>query len=102
MKRIPGIRLERLLGRLLRDHLGTPVGRIEEVESEPDGEIYRVTHVIVGPEGRIARLFAFGYQLPTLRALGLGRKPRTRRLPWAWLDLTDPEHPRLRREVVQR
>lgn len=99
MTRHPGIRLERLLGRLVVDHLGTPVGRIEEVESEPDGEIYRMTHVILGPESRIARLFAFGYQLPTFRALGLGRKPRTRRLPWGWFDLTDPEHPRLRREV---
>jgi sporulation protein YlmC with PRC-barrel domain len=99
MTRQRGIRLERLLGRMVVDHLGTAVGRIEEVESEPDGEVYRVTHVILGPEGRIARLFAFGYQLPTFRALGLGRKPRTRRLPWAWLDLSDPAHPRLRAEV---
>jgi hypothetical protein len=100
MTRRPGIRLERLLGRLVVDHLGTAVGRIEEVESRPDGEVYRVTHVILGPEGRIARLLAFGHQLPTFRALGLGRKPRTRRLPWAWLDLTDPERPRLRRQVA--
>jgi sporulation protein YlmC with PRC-barrel domain len=100
MTRAAGIRLERLLGRLVVDHLGTAVGRIEEVESRPDGEVYRVTHVILGPEGRIARLLAFGHQLPTFRALGLGRKPRTRRLPWAWLDLTDPEHPRLHRQVA--
>jgi len=98
--RYAGLRLERLLGRLVVDHLGTAVGRIEEIESEADGEVYQVTHVILGPEGRGARLFAFGYQLPTLRALGLGRKPRTRRLPWTWLDLSDPEHPRLRREVA--
>jgi sporulation protein YlmC with PRC-barrel domain len=99
MTRRVGVRLERLLGRLVVDHLGVPVGRIEDVETEPDGEAYRVTQVIVGPEGSVAQLFAFGYQLPTLRALGLGRKPRTRRLPWSWLDLSDPEHPRLRREV---
>jgi hypothetical protein len=96
----PKIRLERLLGRLVVDHLGVAVGRIDELESEPEGEVYRITHVILGPEGRVARMFAFGYQLPTFRALGLGRKPRTRRLPWAWLDLADPEHPRLRREVA--
>jgi sporulation protein YlmC with PRC-barrel domain len=99
MTRHPGIRLERLLGRLVVDHLGTAVGRIEEVESQPDGEVYRITHVILGPDGRVARMFAFGYELPTFRALGLGRKPRTRRIPWAWLDLTDPERPRLRQEV---
>jgi hypothetical protein len=45
-------------------------------------------------------MVALGYQLPTFRALRLGRKPRTRRLPWTWLDLTDPEHPRLRAEVA--
>lgn len=93
-----GLRLERLLGRLVVDHLGVAVGSIEDVVTEPDGEAYRVTHVILGPEGRLGRLFAFGYQLPTLQALGLGRKPRTRRLPWSWLDLSDPQHPRLRRE----
>jgi sporulation protein YlmC with PRC-barrel domain len=98
MTRPPGLRLERLLGRLVVDHLGVPVGTIEDVVTEPDGEAYRVTHVILGPEGRLAQLFAMGYQLPTLQALGLGRKPRTRRLPWSWLDLADPEHPRLRRE----
>jgi sporulation protein YlmC with PRC-barrel domain len=91
--------LERLLGLLVLDHLGVAVGRIEDVVTEPDGEDYRVTHVLLGPEGRLTRLFAFGYQLPTLQALGLGRKPRTRRLPWAWLDLADPERPRLRSKV---
>jgi sporulation protein YlmC with PRC-barrel domain len=99
MTRRAGVRLERLLGRLVVDHLGVAVGRIEDVETEPKGETYLVTHVILGPEGRIAQLFAFGYPLPTRRALGLGRKPRTRRLPWRWLDLSDPEHPRLRRDV---
>jgi sporulation protein YlmC with PRC-barrel domain len=95
-----GVRLERLLGRLLVDHLGVPVGRIEDVVAEPVGDAYRVTHVVVGPNGRVAQLFAVGYQLPTLRALGLGRKPRIRRLPWSWLDLSDPDHPRLRAEVA--
>jgi sporulation protein YlmC with PRC-barrel domain len=100
MTRRSGVRLERLLGRLVRDHLGVPVGRIEDAVAEPDGDAYRVTHVLVGPNGRLARLFAAGYQLPTLRALGLGQKPRIRRLPWSWLDLSDPDHPRLRAEVA--
>ncbi|MFL5518869.1 MAG: hypothetical protein ACJ8DJ_22145 [Gemmatimonadales bacterium] len=95
-----GVRLERLLGRLVRDHLGVSVGRIEDVVAEPAGDAYRVTHVLVGPDGRLAQLFAAGYQLPTLRALGLGRKPRIRRLPWSWLELSDPDRPRLRAEVA--
>jgi sporulation protein YlmC with PRC-barrel domain len=93
------VRLERLLGRLLVDAAGLAVGRIEDVEAEPDGDEYVVTYALVGPEGRLARLLAFMHQLPTLRAAGLGRKPRVRRVPWAWLDLTNPERPRLRASV---
>jgi sporulation protein YlmC with PRC-barrel domain len=89
------VRLERLLGRLLVDATGVPVGRIEDVEAYPDGEDYLVTHVVVVPEGRLASLLAAMHQLPTLRAVGLGRKPRSRRVPWTWLDLSDPRHPRL-------
>jgi sporulation protein YlmC with PRC-barrel domain len=94
------VRLERLLGRLLVDEFGVAVGRIEDVEAEPEGDAYVVTYALVGPEGRLARLLAFTHQLPTLRAMGLGRKPRVRWVPWAWLDLTDPWHPRLRRAPV--
>lgn len=100
MSPVREIRLERLLGRLLVDAAGVAVGRIEDVEAVPDGDEYLVTHALVGAEGRIARLLAFTHQLPTLRALGLGRKPRIRRVPWAWLDLSDPERPRLRQSVV--
>jgi sporulation protein YlmC with PRC-barrel domain len=89
------VRLERLMGKLLVDATGVAVGRIEDVDASPDGEDYLVTHVLVGPEGRLARLLASLHQLPTLRAVGLGRKPRIRRIPWTWLDLSDPSHPRL-------
>ena len=90
------IRLERLMGKLLVDAGGVAVGRIEDVEAYPDGdEDYLVTHVVVGPAGRLARMLASLHQLPTLSALGVGRKPRTRRIPWTWLDLADPSHPRL-------
>jgi sporulation protein YlmC with PRC-barrel domain len=95
------VRLERLLGRLLVDATGVPVGRIEDVEAYPDGEDYLVTHVVVVPEGRLAGLLAAMHRLPTLRALGLGRKPRTRRVPWTWLDLSDPSHPRLLPNVAE-
>lgn len=37
MTRRAGVRLERLLGRLVVDHLGVAVGRIEDVETEPKG-----------------------------------------------------------------
>jgi hypothetical protein len=94
------IRLERLLGRLLVDAFGHAVGIIAEVVAEPDGDDYVVTEVVVEPHTPLARALAFGHQIPVLEAVGLGRKPRVRRLPWAWLDLTDPDHPRLRESVA--
>jgi sporulation protein YlmC with PRC-barrel domain len=95
------IRLERLLGRLLVDAFGHSVGTIEDVVAEPDGEDYLVTHVVVGPHAPLARALAFGHKIPVLDALGLGRSPRVRRLPWEWLDLADPDRPRLRPSVAE-
>ena len=95
------LRLERLLGTLLVDAMGNPVGRIEDIDASPHGDDYLVTHALIGPESRLARFLAFTHQLPTLRAVGLGRKPRTRRVPWGWLDLSDPDRPRLRASVAE-
>jgi len=97
----PEVRLERLLGRPVLDATGRPAGRIEDVEAEPAGDAYVVTHVLLGPDSRLAQLLAVGYQLPMLQALGLGRKPHIRRVPWTWLDLSDPERPRLRPSVLE-
>jgi hypothetical protein len=94
------IRLERLLGKLVLDAAGWPVGRIEEVLAQPDGDAYLLTHVVIGPDSLLSQWLAAAYQLPTLRALGLGRRPSNRRLPWTWLDLTDPDQPRLHRSVL--
>ena len=88
-------RLERLLGRRLVDAAGREVGCIEDVVAEPTGDEYLVTHVVVGSSNRLARVLSFAHQIPTLSALGLGRPMRVRRIPWAWLDLSDPMHPRL-------
>jgi sporulation protein YlmC with PRC-barrel domain len=96
------LRLEQLLGRRLIDAAGREVGCIEDVVAEPTGDEYLVTHVVIGSSNRLARLMNFAHQIPTLRALGLGRPPRTRRVPWAWLDLSDPMHPRLIPSVVDR
>jgi sporulation protein YlmC with PRC-barrel domain len=90
------IRLERLLGRLLLDVEGQPVGSIEDVVAHPDGDEYLVTHVVVGPHTLLARLLAFGHQIPVLRVIGLGRRTRVLRIPWTSLDLSEPERPRLR------
>jgi sporulation protein YlmC with PRC-barrel domain len=89
------LRLERLLGRRVIDAHGRDVGSIDDLVAEPAGDEYLVTHVVLTSSNRLSRLLDFVHQIPTLRALGLGRRPRIRRIPWTWLDLSDPEHPRL-------
>lgn len=88
--------LEELLGRVVRTAAGRAVGHIEDVRAEPEGDEYLVREVVLGELGLRARLFGMAAQLPTLKAIGLGGRYRTRAIPWEWLDLSDPEHPRFR------
>jgi hypothetical protein len=90
------VRLELLLGRVVRSPGGRPVGRIEDLRAQPDGEDYVVHEIILGEMGLLAKIVGVAAQLPTFRALGLGRGYRTRAIPWNWLDLSDPERPRFR------
>jgi sporulation protein YlmC with PRC-barrel domain len=92
------VRVEDLLGRLVRTAAGRPVGRIDDLRVEPEGEDYVVQEVILGELGLRARLFVMAAQLPTLKALGWKRafRTRTRAIPWEWLDFSDPERPRFR------
>jgi sporulation protein YlmC with PRC-barrel domain len=90
------VRLEQLLGRVVRTAAGRAVGRIEDLRAVPDGEDYVVSEVVLGELGFKAWLFSLTEQLPTFQALGLRRGFRTRAIPWQWLDLSDPERPRFR------
>jgi hypothetical protein len=90
------LRLELLLGRVVLSPGGRPVGRIEELRARPEGEDYVVYEVVLGDLGLRARIFGMIAQLPTLKALGLPGRYRTRAIPWDWMDLTDPERPRFR------
>jgi sporulation protein YlmC with PRC-barrel domain len=90
------IRLEELLGRVVRSAAGRPIGRIEDVRAQPDGDDYVVHEVVIGELGIWATLLKFAAELPTLRALGLPSRYRIRPIPWDWLDLSDPERPRFR------
>jgi sporulation protein YlmC with PRC-barrel domain len=87
------LRFEDLIGKPVCNSHGRIIGRIEDARIEPDGEDYLITHFILGPLERWPRLRAFLGELPTLRALGIGRKRDQRPLPWHWFDLSDPERP---------
>lgn len=88
------VAFEELLGRVVRTAAGRPVGRIEDMRVEPEGEDYVVTEVVLGELGLRAQLYDMAAQLPTFRALGVPARYRTRAIPWRWLDLSDPKHPR--------
>jgi hypothetical protein len=81
---------------MVRSPAGRPVGRIDDIRAEPHGVEYLVSEILVGELGLVPRLVRVAQQLPTFRALGLGRRYRQRAIPWHWLDLTDPERPRFR------
>jgi hypothetical protein len=89
------LRLEDLLGKVVRNDFGRAIARIEDLWAEPEGEDYVVTKFLLGPLESWRRVLAFAGQLPTFRALGLGGKSQLRPIPWHWLDLSDPERPRL-------
>jgi hypothetical protein len=89
------VRFEELVGKPV-DGPGGPFAQIEDLRIEPDGDEYVVLGFILGPLGLRAKIHALLWSLPTLRALGLGKKHHTRVLPWDMMDLSDPTHPKLR------
>jgi hypothetical protein len=91
------VRLEELLGRVVRSAAGRPIGIIQDVRAQPHGEEYLIHEILIGELGLKAKLIRILQQLPTFQALGLGRPYRIRPVPWNWLDLSDPENPRFRR-----
>jgi hypothetical protein len=89
------IKAEDCLGKQLLTPGGIPIGRIKELEIVPEGDVYVVRSVITGPLGVLAQVGAFADQVPVLRLFGFGRAHRPRSFRAEWVDLSDPEHPRL-------
>jgi sporulation protein YlmC with PRC-barrel domain len=93
------VRFDHLIGKEVRNRHGRVIGRIEDARIEPNGEEYVITHFLIGPAERLARLRAFLGGLPTLRSIGLGRQRDLRPFAWHWFDWSDPEHPALSAEA---
>jgi len=92
------LRFEDLIGKEVRSPHGRVIGRIEDARIEPDGEEYVISHFMIGPSERGARLRAFLGELPTLRGVGIGTERDLRPFPWEWFDWSDPLRPRLTAE----
>ena len=83
------IHLEQLLGKLVRDPEGARAGRIFSIRAEQEGEDCVVRDYDLGAA---ALLLNLGISIPRLT----GPRGEPRRVPWDQLDLSGPEHPRLR------
>ena len=84
------VRLELLLGRVVRDPEGKKAGRIRAVRAEREGEDCVVREYLLGAAALRARL---GITAGRLFGWNVHREPL--RVPWDLLDLRDPRKPRL-------
>ncbi|HUJ13879.1 MAG TPA: hypothetical protein VL284_08845 [Thermoanaerobaculia bacterium] len=84
--------VEQLSGRRVWDADGKVVGRIGAIVARRRGRDYFVDEFHLGPAALMER---FG--ISTARIVGWKRHHREPlRVPWQQLDLSDPDHPRLR------
>jgi sporulation protein YlmC with PRC-barrel domain len=82
------VKVERLVGRIVRDAGGHRVGRLSEIVAKKDGDEFVVTGYIVGPVAWVHRFAVTGLGL---RMRGLGQ---VYRVEWDQMDLSDPRQPR--------
>ncbi len=83
------VRLEDLLGRRIMAPDGRPVGRIEELVAERNGDSLVVTRYLIGVRGLLRRL---SFEMWRPHGGGLGPSYAAK---WNQVDISDPEHPRL-------
>ncbi len=88
---IKNVHVELLAGRRVRDTSGRPVGRIQSIRARRRGSDYFVEEYHLGPAA-----FLEGLGISTAKLIGLPIARDPVKIPWDQLDLSDPEHPRLR------
>jgi hypothetical protein len=87
------LRIEQLVSRRVRDPDGRKLGRVEEIIAEIQGIEWVVVEVHVGSGALLERLVALSALVPIIGKLT--RRSRKRYcIPWAQLDVSDPDHPR--------
>lgn len=95
------IHLELLMGKQVTGVTGEPVGRLEEVVAELKGSECLIAEFHVGIYATFERLAAWSIGRAVLRLFGGQRQCRGYRIPWAKLDLSKPDRPRLRCPVSE-
>lgn len=90
------INAELLIGRKVHDINGEKVGRIEEFDVERGDKACTVEAYLIGASGVIDRLSAWSLIRPIARLLRPHHVLSVYRVPWDEMDLSDPQHPKLR------
>ncbi|MFE1746134.1 hypothetical protein [Coleofasciculus sp. H7-2] len=90
------IHLELLLGKQVLDSTGKPVGRLEEVRAEREGDEWIVRRYLIGVPALLERLSTWTIGLAILHSLGARNLHGGYEVPWEQMDLADPQKPRLR------
>ncbi|MFN6571158.1 hypothetical protein [Dendronalium sp. ChiSLP03b] len=90
------IHLELLLGKQVLDSTGKPVGRIEEIRAQQQGDKWLIQEYLIGNIALLERLSAWEIGLAILRRLGARKIYTGYTVPWQQMDLTDPQRPSLR------
>ena len=85
------VHLETLLGKEVIDAQGRKVGRILSVTGVSEGPQCFVSAYQLGTGALLARL-----GIVSARLVGLRWKHAPKSVPWQMMDLSDPDHPRLK------
>lgn len=89
--------VELLLGTMVHDPDGRRLGRIEEIHAMEHGGRLLVSEFLVGRYGVAARLTSASFVPRLVHLLGIFQRRRGYVIPWTWMDLSDPAHPRATR-----
>jgi hypothetical protein len=95
------IAIQDILGKRIRDAAGRPAGRIEEIIAEPRGSQVFVSEFHLGAYAALERFAGWSIGRRLLRFLGARRRNGGYRARWDQVDLSEPDHPRLRCSVAQ-
>jgi len=95
------IRLELLIGKSVLGVGNKVIGPLEEIVAEQRGGALVIQEYHVGSYAVMERLSAWSIGRAVLRLFGATRRSGGYRIPWAELDLSDPDRPRLRCPVSE-
>ena len=90
------IHLERLVGKKVHDPAGKYAGRIEEIVADERGGYCEVREYLLGRGGFFERMSLTDLSISLIALAGGRNNSASHRVPWRQMDLSDPEHPRLK------